>query len=194
MPAKLPPQAPGEMLKVEQDRRKNSKLYRAESAIFIDGEITDIVTETATQLEKARDMTPISLDQTERIQDITMEYVQACAAASTLPTMSGLGRALGLTRRSLYDCITRNSPRATANWLAIVKEAFAEMLEHGSLRNDLNSIVAIFLLKAHFGLHEGPTELVVSRGEQTDIADMTQEERQELAESIMQKYQDLIED
>ena len=191
MPAKRTPQDTGQMLEVEQERRGNSKLYKAESALFVDGQITDLVTQTADELEAAGNMEPISLTDTDRVRAISMQYVRSCAEASTLPSISGLARALGLTRRAVYDCLDRGSPKDAARWFTLCRDAFSEMLETGSLRNSTNTITSIFLLKACYGYKEQPSEVVISQGSKSPYDGMTSDEA---AAAIMQKYQDMVDD
>ena len=187
MPGKNLPKTGAEMVEAELVHKSN-RMYKQESAEFVDGQLTALVDDMADQLEQASDMEPVSLSDTSRVKSITMQYIRACAAASTLPNVTGLSRSLGMSRQAVYDCISRHSPRATAEWFTLCRESFAEALETSSLRNSVNSITAIFLLKAVHGYRES-AELIVSGKEQ-----LTTEDQEQIAAEIMSRYSDLIED
>lgn len=190
MPGKLLPQTPLEMMESEQARRAGSKLYKQASAEFVDQQITDMVTETAQELERAAKAEPVSLTDTDRVIEITLDYVRACAQASTVPSIVGLSRSLGMTRAAIYDVITRGSQKATARWLEIVKDSFSEMLGNSALRNGTNTITSIFLLKALYDYRESNEIIVKSEQGQT----LTDEDRAEMARQLAERYQDLPED
>lgn len=187
MAGKNLPQTGPEMFEAELSRKGN-RMYKQESAEFVDGQLTALVDDMADQLEKASSMEPVALTDTERVKSITMKYLRACSTASTLPSMTGLSRSLGMTRQALYDCIARHSPRATAEWLTLCREGFAELLETGSLRNSTNPVVSIFLLKASYGYRES-AEFIIGGKEQ-----LTAEDQEQIAAEIMSRYSDLIED
>ncbi len=189
MPAKRPPQTFPQMVEAEQERKTN-RLYKAESSLFVDGQITDLVTQTADELEAAGNMEPISLTDVDKVKDVTARYIRACAEASTLPSISGLARSLGLSRQAVYDVLARNSPKETARWFALCRDAFAEMLETSSLRNNINTITSIFLLKAGYGYQE-KNEIVVTQGNTQNPFD---ELAPEAAAELAAKYSDIPDD
>ena len=190
MPAKKPPQTAQEVLTDEAKRRDN-KLYRQESSEFLDTRIADSVTQTMEEMEKASTMQPVSLVDLERVKELTLRYMESCSTTSTVPSVSGLMRSMGLSRAAFYDVLDRNSPKETAAWFRCVHDAFAELLSNAALRNELNTISSIFLLKSLYRFREQPTELVVSQGNQSPYDGMTSDEA---AAAIMQKYQDMVED
>ena len=190
MPAKNPPQSLAQMLEAEQSRRAGSKLYKAESAAFVDGQIADMVQQTAQELKQTAQMEPISLSNIDSVVSATLDYIHACADASTIPSIVGLSRALGHTRQSLYDCIARNSPKAAARWLETCRDAFAELLGNSALRNGTNTITSIFLLKALYNYRE-TNEFIIQSGQAQQMDDA---DREAMAEQIMLKYSDIPED
>ena len=190
MPAKRLPQTPGEMIQSEQAKRSGNKLYREQSAEFIDSQISDTALQTAQALALAAETEPVSMTDTERIVDITLRYTSACAETSTLPSIIGLSRALGVARSTIYDCIARHSPRATADWLELVKETFAEALSNSALRNETNTITSIFILKSIYGYRES-NEFVI-KNEQNQLFEDA--DREEVMRDIMSRYADLPEE
>ena len=142
------------MLESEQARRSGSKLYKQASAEFVDQQITDMVTQTAQELERVSQMEPVSLTDIDRVVEITLDYVHSCAQSATIPSIVGLSRALGHTRQSIYDAINRNSPKQAARWFEVCRDSFAEALSNSALRNGTNTITSIFLLKALYDFKE----------------------------------------
>lgn len=190
MPAKRLPLTENEMTTIETERRENSRLYKRDNAEFADTQIADLVsamTEELSALSKAPK--PVSLTDTERVKRLTIDYIKNCANAATLPSTSGLARALGLTRSALYDCINRKSPEETAKWLEITKDGFAELLSNSALKNSVNPIPGIFILKSVYGLREGLELFTTSRQDNYGPfgAGLT-------AEELAAKYADLPED
>lgn len=143
-----------EMIESGRQQRQSSKLYKAQSAEFSATRIAELISKTTKELGEVAKTEPVSLSDTATVQERTILYLRACQDAAALPSVAGLARSMGLTRRSLYHCIENHSPAATAHWLEVCRDAFSDVLSDTALRNDCNSIVAIFLQKAQFGLRE----------------------------------------
>lgn len=161
---KLPAQSYGEMLVAGQELRKTSKLYRAESTVFNDGRISALTAKTGAELAAAATSKRIALDEIDEVKCRTLAYLKACEEAAIIPSMSGLARSFGMTRRALELCIERQSPAPAAEWLALVKDAFADVLAESALRKTCDSITGIFLMKSLFGFRES-IEIVPGRQE-----------------------------
>lgn len=144
------------------EKRKTSKLYRAESAEFNDGRISALAAKTGAELAAVATAKRLSLTETDEIKARTLAYVKACEEAAVLPSISGLARSFGMTRRALQICIETHSPAATAEWLEVAKDAFSDVLAEASLRNSCNNITSIFILKAIYGFRES-VELVATQ-------------------------------
>lgn len=136
------------------ERRKNSSLYKAQSSEFVDGELSALIAKTTQELAEAATAGPISLTDTAEVKRRTLYYLRACEESSSFPSVNGLARSLGLSRQSLYDTISRRSPVKTAEWLELCRDSFSDILAEAALRNNCNSITAIFLQKAVYGLRE----------------------------------------
>lgn len=150
----LPAQSFSEMIESGERQRKTSKLYKAESAAFVDERLSDLLKRTTAELAEAATTEPVSLQDTDEVKRRTVLYLRACEKTSCFPSISGLARSMGLSRQALYDCIWRQSPPATAAWLEICRDTFSDILAESALRNNCNSIVSIFLQKAVYGLRE----------------------------------------
>lgn len=151
MPAKNSPMPYTEMVAAGEQKKQN-KLYRQETSEFSDQQISALVQRTAQELTGTSEK--VSLTDTGRVKAVTVDYLMSCEATSTLPTMSGLARALGITRQAVYDCIGRHSPAATAEWFVRCHDAFSDMLTTASLRGTVQPVVSIFIQKAMYGFNE----------------------------------------
>lgn len=157
-----PAQTFTEMVEAGTERRKNSNLYKAQSAEFVDGELSALIAKTAEELTTAATAEPVSLSDTQEVKRRTVLYLRACEESSSFPSIAGLARSMGLSRQSLYDCTWRNSPPETARWLELCRDSFSDILAEAGLRNNCNGVVSIFLQKALYGLRE-TVELVAKR-------------------------------
>ena len=84
-----------------QGERKTG-LYREQTAAFNDSRISGIVQDMADGLRNQADGNRVSLKDAERVKLACIDYVQACADNSTLPSMRGLASALGCSRQNLW--------------------------------------------------------------------------------------------
>lgn len=147
-----------------EEKKRNSKLYKAQSAEFVDGELSALIAKTAEELTTAATAEPVSLLDTQEVKRRTVVYLRACEESSSFPSIAGLARSMGLSRQALYDCVWRNSPPDTAKWLELCRDSFSDILAEAGLRNNCNGVVSIFLQKALYGLRE-TVELVAKRGD-----------------------------
>lgn len=159
MPAKNSPMPYTEMVAAGEQKKQN-KLYRQETSEFSDQQISALVQRTAPELTGTSEK--ISLTDTGRVKAVTVDYLKSCEDTSTLPTIAGLARALGISRQAVYDCIGRHSPAATAEWFTRCHDAFSDMLTQASLRGTVQPVVSIFVQRAMYGLRES-VEIVAKR-------------------------------
>lgn len=153
-----------EMVEVEKGRKTSSKLYKAESAEFVDERLSALIAKTSAELVEVATSKRITLSDIETVKERTVLYLRACEESSTFPSITGLARALGLTRRALYLCIETRSPAPAAEWLELCRDTFSDILAESSLRNNCNSIASIFIQKALYGLRES-IEIIPGRQE-----------------------------
>lgn len=179
-----------EMIEAGEQQRKTSKLYKAEASRFVDGQLSSLIEKTTTELQEAATTAPVSLSDINTVKARTILYLRACQEASCFPSISGLARSMGLSRQALYDVMWRRSPSATAAWLEVCRDTFSDILAESALRNNANSITAIFLQKALYGLRE-TNEFVIKSEQNMELSD---ENRAELQQTLMEKYAELPED
>lgn len=90
----------------------------------------------------------VDWDDVEDIQKRSLKYLEDCQAAQTIPTVSGLSVfALGVTRQGLNLYLREHPNTPTAQFLQQMKDIFADTLETAALNNNINTIMAIFVMK-----------------------------------------------
>lgn len=160
----LPAMTYDEMVMAGEEKKKSSKLYKVESAAFVDEQLSALIGKTTAELVEVATAEPVSLRDTEEVKRRTIIYLRACEQTSTFPSMAGLARSMGLSRQALYDCTWRSEPRDTAEWLELCRDSFSDLLAEAGLRNNCNGVVSIFLQKALYNLRE-TTEIVARKEE-----------------------------
>ena len=119
---------------------------------------------------KLFNLAPIDLHDSQQVTDRLNEFFQIHAEADMKPTVSGMGMALGLDRRRLWEIKTGNYH--TNKWLSdlptlttdSIKRAYEymEILWENYMQNGkINPVSGIFLGKNNFG-YQDKTEYVVT--------------------------------
>ena len=115
-------------------------------------------------------MPAIDLHDPEAVQQRLIEYFQIYAEADLKPTVAGMGMALGLDRRRLWEIKSgalvggvgkQHLPEAT---LVLVKKAYEILetsMESYANAGKINPVMAIFMMKNHFG-YQDKTEYVLT--------------------------------
>lgn len=155
---KNPPQSYEEMTATGQERRQNSKIYRAESMELSEAKISDIVTLTAAELARLADTDEaISLFDTQEVKRRSILYLRACADTSSIPSFNALARSFGYSREGVNKFRREHPTHETSVWLEMVHDAIADTLADCALHNLSNSVVSIFSLKARDGWKDAYT-------------------------------------
>ena len=109
------------------------------------------------------DMPRVDLKNPDAVRERLGEYFQIYAEADLKPTVAGMGMALGLDRRRLWEIKSgalvggvgkQHLPEAT---LVLIKKAY-EILETSmeayANAGKINPVMAIFMMKNHFGYQD----------------------------------------
>ena len=109
---------------------------------------------------------PIDLTDSEQVNNRLMEFFQIHADADMKPTVSGMGMALGLDRRRLWEIKTGNAkamnlPTPTADSIKRAYEYMEILWENYMQNGKINPVSGIFLGKNNFG-YQDKTEYVVT--------------------------------
>lgn len=141
-----------EMVTDCEEQKAGNRFYKAQSGEYSKQKLSALVARTASELAGAAEREQVRLDDIDAVKRQATLYLSACEKAGAFPSVSGLARALGFTRRVLYNEIDKQTP--VGKYLEVLRDAFSDVLAEASLFNNCNSIVAIFLQKALYGLHE----------------------------------------
>ena len=142
------------MLESARAKRGSSALYRGRSDTMEanDAKISEIVTIAAAQMANTMDGGRIiSLTDTQAVQAVILQYMQACSNAAICPSVTGLAAATGHTRAALYSFLKTRPEHPTSLLLRNCQEMFAEILAQASLSGAVAAIPSIFVLKARLG-------------------------------------------
>ena len=125
---------------------------------------------------KLFNLPPIDLHDPEQVNDRLNEFFQIHAEADMKPTVSGMGMALGLDRRRLWEIKTGAKMGGTSEYnlptstLVSIKRAYEymEILWENYMQNGkINPVSGIFLGKNNFG-YQDKTEYVVTPNTHSD--------------------------
>lgn len=145
-------------LVTDLEERRPTRLYKADAAEFADQRISDLVRAGTAELAKIADGTQtVSLNDVDSVKMQTMIYLRACETTATIPTMSGLARAFGMSTTALNKHIKLKPNSETTAWLEICRDTFADLLAESALRGTVQPIVSIFVLKAKHGWRDALT-------------------------------------
>ena len=119
---------------------------------------------------KLFNLPPIDLNDSQQVNDRLNEFFKIHADADMKPTVSGMGMALGLDRRRLWEIKTGNfgTQKALADLPTLTKDSikrayeYMEILWENYMQNGkINPVSGIFLGKNNFG-YQDKTEYVVT--------------------------------
>ena len=119
---------------------------------------------------KLFNLPPIDLNDPQQVTDRLNEFFKIHADADMKPTVSGMGMALGLDRRRLWEIKTGNfgTQKALADLPTLTKDSikrayeYMEILWENYMQNGkINPVSGIFLGKNNFG-YQDKTEYVVT--------------------------------
>lgn len=135
------------------DKNKNgskSKVYKEISDEHKGEQITQSVSSKALSLKKAINAPKVDLSDTERVQERTFMYLEACSLSSCFPSVMGLSGALGCSRQNLNRWLLSHPGHPTTDFVNMTKDVMADILTNASLYNNANAVAVIFQLKNHF--------------------------------------------
>ena len=125
---------------------------------------------------KLFNLPPIDLKDPEQVNERLNEFFQIHADADMKPTVSGMGMALGLDRRRLWEIKTGNfgTQKSLSELPTLTKDSikrayeYMEILWENYMQNGkINPVSGIFLGKNNFG-YQDKTEYVLTPNSQND--------------------------
>ena len=112
----------------------------------------------------------IDLREPEEVRQRIVEYFQIYAEADMKPTVAGMAMALGVDRRRLWEIKTgalvgghsqQNLPEETLDCIKKAYEILEATMESYANAGKINPVMAIFMMKNHFG-YQDKTEYVLT--------------------------------
>ena len=146
----------------QMSRSRGQALYPKERTEIVDDTITRLVGMGFEQMGEFATAEHISLADTNELKKRTLIYLKACEQNAVFPSVSGLARVLGYSRRELNNWMTKHQGTETAKWLDSFSDMCAETLHQAALTKHTSEITTIFLSKALYGLTE-TSNLVLSQ-------------------------------
>lgn len=138
-----------------------NSIYKEKSAEYQEDKLRELVGAKTAELVEIATKEKVSLEDVEDVKRRTIVYLRACEETGTFPSMLGLARSLGYTRRALAMWMQKKPRTETAQWLEMFSDTCADVLTQSALKNNANSIVSIFLSKSMYGLRE-TDELIIT--------------------------------
>ena len=120
------------------------------------------------------DMPRVDLNDPEAVRMRLGEYFQIYADADMKPTVAGMAMCLGVDRRRLWDIKTgnyvnvggyKNLPADTVDLVKKAYEILETSMEAYANAGKINPVMAIFMMKNHFG-YQDKTEYVLTPNQQ----------------------------
>jgi hypothetical protein len=140
-----------EMVTRREEKPKTNNVYKAQADKHKKTELSSTIAEGSIQLSSALSRPKLAIDDSEGIRKRTEEYLVACQRTGTLPTVEGLSRAYGISRKRLYNWF--DSPQQ-GEYLELVRDLFSEILQSEALKNNLSAPVSIFIMKNRFEMSD----------------------------------------
>lgn len=116
------------------------------------------------------DMPRVDLKNPDAVRERLCEYFQIYADADMKPTVAGMAMCLGVDRRRLWDIKTgnyvnvggyKNLPADTVDLVKKAYEILETSMEAYANAGKINPVMAIFMMKNHFG-YQDKTEYVLT--------------------------------
>ena len=144
-------------------RSRGQGLYPKERSEVVEATISKLVGMSFEQMCELATSEHIALSDTTELKKRSLIYLKACEENSVFPSMSGLARSLGYSRRELEIWRTKHQNSDTAKWLDSFADACAETLHQAALTKSTSEITTIFLSKALYGMTE-TQNLILTQG------------------------------
>lgn len=122
------------------------------------------------------DMPKVDLHDPEAVHERLCEYFRIYGEADLKPTVAGMAMCLGVDRRRLWEIKTgaavggttmNDLPRETLDLVKKAYEILETTMENYANAGKINPVMAIFMMKNHFG-YQDKTEYVLTPNQKQD--------------------------
>lgn len=167
--------------------KPNRRIYKAESDELKGEALAADIDSKTEALRRTASRSRVDLNDLHQVQDRTFQYMDACRAAMSFPSVLGLAAlGYGYTAQGLNKYLREHPESPSAQFIEIVKLSFADILTNQALYRNADTTQVIFQLKNLHGYSDRiQVEPIQQEGPLGDV--LTPEE-------IQAKYQDMIED
>ena len=141
--------------------RQGQSIYKKESGEYQEDKLRELISCNISDVVEFATKEKVALENIEEIQKRTVIYLRACEESGTFPSSLGLARSLGYSDRALRHWRSKQPLTRTAQWLEMFNDTCADILSQSALKNNANSIMAIFINKALYDFRE-TSELVLT--------------------------------
>lgn len=134
--------------------RPNKRLgnYKAQSDQHKGEELEKNLANAINGLKRSQERGSVDLYDFPEVQRRTIEYLEACQAGKSYPSIMGLcAYGFGVSRIWLNKFLANHPETETAQFLEGVKDVFADTLTNAALFGNADTTQVIFQLKNHFG-------------------------------------------
>ena len=139
---------------IEMGKHKRStRIYKEQSDEVKNESISKAVQHALVGLKQAENRPRIDMNDIVAVRGIVEMYLETCMINSYNLTMADIAMILGYTRMGLYNYMAKQDTE-TAKFLHQVHDKLADILAENALKNNVNNITAIFLLKALYGYRD----------------------------------------
>lgn len=149
---KNPPMSKAEVIEFGKKKR-SPRIYKEQSDEVKNEAISKTVQQALVGLKQAECSQRIDINDLTAVRSIVELYLESCVMNAYNPTMTDIAMILGYTRMGLYTYMAKKDTD-TAKFLHMVHDKLADILAENALKNNVNNITAIFLLKALYGYRD----------------------------------------
>lgn len=142
--------------------QRGHSIYKEKSGIYQEDQLKNLIANDIEQLMQYDSKKAISLSDFPVVRERTIVYLKCCQETGTFPSNQGLARMLGYNDKTLRTWRQKNGNTETGQWLEMFADMCAETLHQSALKNNANTIMAIFLSKANYDMKE-ENRLVISQ-------------------------------
>ena len=142
------PPMTAEQMQEMQTEKRGTKIYKQISDKHKQQELSRISARIGAELDTEK-ISLVGGDMT-RIKEQVNAYFAACSETGTLPSATGLARALGHSRSSLYKFLDLHGNTPIGEYLTITRDAISDALDTAALQNCVDTTTAIFIQKSIF--------------------------------------------
>ena len=156
------------------------KLYKAEADAHKAEELQrDIQTKTGL-LYSSEKQDRVNFNDLEDVKRRTKNYLDACAATGSFPSMMGLASyGYGISRQNLYWKLKNNPDSESAKFIDRVRDLIADVLAGAALKRNADNVTTIFILKNGLGFSDRVELEAVTQQKEEPVYD---------AEEILKRY------